>query len=64
MERLKQGALAVELARRTLAMVQSEGSAKLWEWYDPITGRALGNKDYSWSALVIDLLMDQSGHAI
>ncbi len=64
LERLKQGTLAVELARRTLAMVQSEGSAKLWEWYDPITGRALGNKDYSWSALVIDLLMDQSGHAI
>jgi hypothetical protein len=58
LERLGQGEVAEELKKRTLTMVVAEGSPKLWEWYDPISGRALGNMEYGWSALVIDLMMD------
>lgn len=57
LERLEQTAVARELKERTLAMVVAEGSPKIWEWYDPISGKALGNMEYGWSTLVIDLMM-------
>lgn len=59
LERLGRAQLALSLCDKTLQMVQSEGMPKLWEWYDPISGRALGNMDYGWSTLVIDLMMDK-----
>lgn len=49
---------AAELARRTLSMATSQGRPVLGEWYDPCSGEGLGNMDYGWSTLVIDLLMD------
>ena len=47
------------LKKRTLAMVVAEGCPKLWEWYDPFSGNALGNMEYGWSTLVVDLIMDK-----
>jgi glycogen debranching enzyme len=58
LDRLGHGDVASELKKRTLAMVVTEGIPKLWEWYDPISGKALGNMEYGWSTLVIDLMMD------
>jgi len=59
LQRLNRDDIARSLSDRTLEMVRAEGIPKLWEWYDPLSGRALGNMDYGWSALVIDLLMDR-----
>ena len=57
-------ALAQDLARRTVEMVgprYSDGkrtrSPRVWEWYHPHTGDPLGNSQYTWSALVIDLIL-------
>ncbi len=58
LQRLGQIDVAAELKKRTLELVMAEGSPKLWEWYDPISGKALGNMEYGWSTLVIDLLME------
>lgn len=56
--------LAVNLARKTVEMVGPRyinntrtRSPRLWEWYHPHTGEALGNCQYTWSALVIDLII-------
>ena len=56
--------LARTLARKTVDLVgprYEQGvrlrSPRLWEWYHPITGEALGNCQYTWSALVIDLII-------
>jgi glycogen debranching enzyme len=55
---------ARELARRTVELVgprykgkRRVRSPRTWEWYHPHTGEALGNNQYSWSALVIDLIL-------
>lgn len=52
------------LARRTVETVGSRyrrgrriRSPHIWEWYQPHTGRPLGNNNFSWSALVIDLII-------
>ncbi len=56
--------LARELAYRTVEMVGPRyrrgrriRSPRIWEWYHPLTGEAKGNCQYSWSALVIDLIL-------
>jgi hypothetical protein len=55
---------ARRLAKKTLALVGPRyrgrrriRSPRFWEWYHPLTGEALGNCQYSWSALVIDLIL-------
>lgn len=56
---------AMALARKTVELVGSRYDAngrrtrspRLFEWYDPLTGKPLGNAQYSWSALVIDLIL-------
>ena len=62
---LRQGydALAAELARKTVELVgphyaagQRTRSPRFWEWYHPHTGEPLGNSQYTWSELVIDLI--------
>ena len=56
--------LARELARKTVELVgprYTDGvrtrSPRLWEWYHPLTGEELGNCQYSWAGLVIDLIL-------
>ena len=61
---------ARRLAGKTIDMVGSRyqggrrvRSPRFYEWYHPRTGEALGNSQYSWSTLVIDLILrmqDQS----
>ena len=55
--------LARELARKTVELVGPRyvdgvrvRSPRLWEWYHPFTGEALGNCQYSWASLVVDLI--------
>jgi hypothetical protein len=55
---------ATMLARRTVEMVGPRyrgrtrvRSPRVWEWYNPLTGAELGNCQYSWSALVIDMIL-------
>jgi hypothetical protein len=43
---------AAEMARRLRAAVVASG---LREYYDPYTGRGMGARDFSWSALVMEL---------
>lgn len=45
--------VAQEIARRSIALVDQSG---YWEFYNPITGEAGGQPDYSWSTLAIDFL--------
>jgi len=63
---------AKRLARKTVELVGPRyrgrtriRSPRLWEWYHPLTGEALGNNQYSWSALVVDLILRffDEGHA-
>ncbi|NWF65675.1 MAG: hypothetical protein HXY38_15375, partial [Chloroflexi bacterium] len=56
---------AIALARQTIELVgpryagkQRLRSPRIWEWYHPHTGEPLGNNQYSWSALVIDFILD------
>ncbi|MEX0653854.1 MAG: trehalase family glycosidase [Phycisphaeraceae bacterium] len=55
---------ARQLARRTVEMVgpRYEGgrrvrSPRIWEWYHPHTGEPLGNCQYGWTSLVVDLIL-------
>jgi hypothetical protein len=56
---------ARQLARKTIELVGPRydrrgrrlRSPQLFEWYHPHTGEPLGNAQYSWSALVIDLIL-------
>ena len=55
---------AVQLARKTIELVgpryragRRVRSPQFYEWYHPHTGEPLGNPHYSWSALVIDLIV-------
>jgi glycogen debranching enzyme len=45
--------IATELANRTFDLALRAG---LREFYNPLTGEGLGAQDFSWSALVLDLL--------
>jgi len=56
LERLGESPLAQELRARTLNMTMVTGEPVLYEWYDPISGQGLGNMDYGWSTLVLDML--------
>jgi len=56
--------LARELARKTVDLVGPRyehgtrvRSPRLWEWYHPHTGEPLGNCQYTWSGLVVDLIL-------
>jgi glycogen debranching enzyme len=42
---------AAEMARRLTAAVAAAG---LREYYDPYTGRGMGARDFSWSALLLE----------
>ena len=53
MVRLGYRAEAAELARRIARTVQAAG---LREYYDPYTGKGMGATDFSWSALVMELV--------
>jgi len=54
-----------ELLDRTVQMVgpmrNADGdvtrSPMIYEWYDPFTAEALGNAQYTWSGLIVDLLI-------
>ena len=56
---------ARRLARKTIELVGSQydgtgrrtRSPRLFEWYHPYTGESLGNAQYSWLALVVDLIL-------
>jgi glycogen debranching enzyme len=47
--------LAAALADRSAALVESSGFR---EYYDPLTGEGHGAPDFSWSALVLDMLAE------
>jgi glycogen debranching enzyme len=51
--RLGYGAEAGELAARIARAVRAAG---LREYYDPYTGEGMGATDFSWSALVMELI--------
>lgn len=44
---------AAEMARRLATAVAGEG---LREYYDPYTGRGMGARDFSWSALILEMI--------
>ncbi len=50
--------IATDLANRTFDMVQRGGQR---EFFNPLTGEALGANDFSWTSLVLDLLWAE-GH--
>ena len=45
--------LAGEIARRSFALVEKSGFR---EYYNPLTGEGLGEGDFTWSALLLDML--------
>lgn len=45
--------IAQELVQKTVGMVERSGFR---EYYNPLTGRGLGVRGFSWSTLVVDLL--------
>lgn len=45
--------VAKKMSEKTIEMVEKFG---LWEMYHPITGVGMGQKDYTWSGLVLDLI--------
>lgn len=45
--------VAKKLSEKTVEMVEKAG---LWEMYHPLTGVGMGQKDYTWSGLVSDLI--------
>ncbi|MBM3941140.1 MAG: hypothetical protein FJ318_09760 [SAR202 cluster bacterium] len=47
---------AKNLAERTINMVSQNG---LWEYYHPVTGQGEGAKDFGWSALALDMLLNE-----
>ncbi len=49
---------AAEMARRLAAAVAAEG---LREYYDPFTGKGMGAADFSWSALIMELVDPDPG---
>jgi hypothetical protein len=51
--RLGYSAEAKEMGARIGRAVSAAG---LREYYDPLTGRGMGASDFSWSALVMELL--------
>jgi hypothetical protein len=51
--RLGFGPQADELSRRVARSVATSG---LWEYYHPFTGAGMGQRDFSWSALVQEML--------
>jgi hypothetical protein len=55
--------IAQQLAYRTISLVGPKysekkivRSARFNEWFNPVTGKPLGNENMSWSCLVIDLI--------
>jgi hypothetical protein len=60
MIRLGYDAEAAELTRRVSGAVQHAG---LREYYDPFTGKGMGAKEFSWSALVMELVDPDRGAA-
>ncbi len=55
--------IAQQLAFRTISLVgpryakkKTVRSARFNEWFNPVTGKPLGNENVSWSCLVIDLI--------
>lgn len=57
--------VALELAQKTIRLVgphynengHRTRSPRIWEWFNPKTGAALGNHHYGWSALAADLVL-------
>ena len=47
------GARSYEMARRLATAVARAG---LREYYDPYTGNGMGARDFSWSALVMEMI--------
>jgi hypothetical protein len=46
--------VAATLARRVLGAVEASG---LREYYDPVTGAGMGARDFAWSALALELIV-------
>jgi glycogen debranching enzyme len=46
---------AKQLAGRTISMVAEHG---LWEFYNPLSGKGMGARDFGWSALALDMAWD------
>lgn len=57
LRRTGEHALAARILQRQTAMIARGGFPRLDEWYNPITGAALGAPDYGWSATVGDQLL-------
>jgi hypothetical protein len=49
---------AAELARRLGATALRSG---LWEYYDPYSGRGMGQAGFGWSSLVLELMDPDPG---
>ena len=58
MQRLGYVKEATELAQGIAEAVDKHG---LREFYDPFTGKGMGGKDFGWSALIADMLVNDAG---
>ncbi|MBI2549916.1 hypothetical protein HYV83_01925 [Candidatus Woesearchaeota archaeon] len=48
--------VAEQLLQKTIAAIKKSGFR---EYYNPLTGEGLGAKDFSWSALVMDMILQK-----
>jgi glycogen debranching enzyme len=49
--------LANQLASRSFALLEQSG---FWEYYHPETGQGLGGQEFSWAAVILDMLASMS----
>jgi alpha,alpha-trehalase len=49
--------IADELATRSFALLEQSG---FWEYYHPETGQGLGGQEFSWAAVILDMVASMS----
>jgi len=49
--------LADQLASRSFALLEQSG---FWEYYHPETGQGLGGQEFSWAAVILDMVVSMS----
>jgi hypothetical protein len=50
--------LAGQLASRSFALLEQSG---FWEYYHPQTGQGLGGQEFSWAAVMLDMVASMYG---
>ena len=51
--------IADELATRSFSLLEQSG---FWEYYHPETGQGLGGKEFSWAAVILDMIASAAPH--